>query len=155
MPNIFHKHPRAKDMENWKSLLKRHGYADIELDTENVNYQDSKLYEDGALGTKSVIDYGRVAFWKERGKDGIVVRPLLFDTCDGSLESVHEGTGIYLIGKAFDYLKCLGYDTTIKDHTDRIKVNDKEFQCKELLDGLDLPKFLEKHQRQHAGKKSR
>jgi hypothetical protein len=98
--------------EDWFNFLKKYDYSEIEEDL-TVN---GKIKLDKKL-------LGRVAFWKQKGLDGIVISHVkyycgCFSCC---------GIEVNAIGNAYNYFNKLSKEK-ISGKTETIKVNDEEFR---------------------------
>lgn len=110
----------------WADILAEHGYTEV----------DEELGEDGEWHG-DVRPLGRVAFWKERYLDGIVVRHIKFEEPSGGA-TIH-GTGVYAIGKAEEYFRKLGFGSGLLK---RIEIKGKEIGIVEFCDSMRFLDFL-------------
>jgi hypothetical protein len=113
--------------EDWANFLKKYNYSEVEEDL-TVN---GKIKRDKKL-------LGRVAFWKEKGEDGIVISHVkyycgCFSNC---------GIEANAIGNAYDYFNKL-LKEKLYGKTETIKVNDEEFRSM-CVDYSELYNILKK-----------
>jgi hypothetical protein len=135
---------------SWSSLLAKHGYTDVEED----------LTSDGQWHDE-IRDLGRVAFWKQKGLDGIIVRHVKFYDWGGCTA---HGTGVNAVGEAKNYFERLGYSCQIEERKspirkklenmgilkkkpnqyieEKVKVNGREFDSINLRDSVKFYDFL-------------
>ncbi|MFH1590026.1 MAG: hypothetical protein ABIB43_05665 [archaeon] len=99
----------------WGPILAKHGYTTIEEAVESDGPWIKGLYRDKKL-------LGRVAFWKEKGEDGIVIEHRKFSfNPKGKIMVFDDAYGIgnalsYLVSKGievFDELSILSYGVNL------------------------------------------
>ncbi len=91
--------------ENWEDLLKTHGYSYVEEDLTSTGQWPSERNESR--------DFGKVAFWKERDLDGIIISEIKFCSEGGNIV---DSTTINTLGDSNNYFKELGYKDFRENH---------------------------------------
>lgn len=138
------KHYVEVEKRCWSAPLVKQDYSEIEED----------LTDDGQWHGKYPDEFrplGKVAFWKQKGIDGIVVRHVKFYSDSGC---TGHGTGVNAIGNAYNYFNEL-YKSNQKEHSlikkllghkkeeliaekEKIKINDKEFDSMRIYDIMEF-----------------
>jgi|SRR3989344_3098996 len=106
----------------WENMLALHGYTDIEIDdTSDGGWKDD------------VRDLGKVAFWKVRDKDGVIIHHAKF--YDPAGNSNYHGTGVFAVGESDAYFRRLGV-TEDEKVIKNISVNGRSFEVVEYNSGI-------------------
>ncbi len=121
------------DMKNpgWSSDFAEQGYAQVEEDQTERN-----------TGQPGSNIPRKVAFWKERDRNGVVVV--------GSSND-NSATSVYTIGNAGVYFAQLGFDSPLEDgQADSVTVNGREFPAYQIRDSMKFLDYLRKERKRAA-----
>lgn len=120
MPEDIVRRYVERERVKWGKALAMHGYCDVDIDVSS----DSS-WKNG------VRDLGKVAFWKVRGKDGIIIHHAKFN--DPVTDSNYHGTGVYAVGESDAYFRTLGLqdDRVLKT----VSFDGKPFEAVEYNNG--------------------
>jgi hypothetical protein len=135
MINPFVHHYTQTVTERFSELFPRLGYSIIEQD----------MTSDGQWKGNS-RDFGKVAFWQEKDKEGIVINPIKVE--DSFNPGTSHANALYIVGKkTFKYLKQIMKDEEIsfdnRPSKQDIVVNGRKIKAYEIFENCSPDKLLE------------
>ena len=118
--------------QDWSVVLAKHGFSQIEEDIT-----DDGQWHSSAQNQNRFKPLGRVAFWKRRSLDGVVIGHVKFY----DLHRTSHGNGAYMVGNAPNYFNRLNYPLANLE-TEFVEMNGRVLHAIHVASSCDFYDFL-------------